>query len=143
MNKLQELIHKLENCECYFDELGKIRSKIYKFSKDGKEIGLFTSYKSIGEEIGVSETTVFNFVKGKYTEINDKGYEIIKIDTTPYKKIERYNGKILIAEKDGVYQSFKSKEEACKELGISKNVIGNVISGLIEGKDGYFFYWDN
>ena len=143
MNKLQLLIQKLENCECYFDSLGKIRTKVYKLYQNDDSLGVYTSYKEIGKKLGVSETSVLNFVKGKYTQISDRGYKIVKIDTGPYKKIEKYDGKILIAEKDGVYNVFNGVQEASKKLGISKNVIGNVISGLIEEKDGYFFYWDN
>ena len=144
MTKLQELIFKLENCEKYFTSTGKIRDRVLKIYKKDKYIGTFSNYNQIKEFLNVDES-----VKPQQNSIvpilKFKGYRLIEEDASQYKDVPRLSElktRFLIAEKDGINYIFDDAHQASKELGISKNVIRNVISGLIEEKDGYFFYWD-
>jgi len=143
MKKFDRLIFTLDNCMKYFTSTDKIRTNMYKLYKGNEHIGTFANYKDLSLFIGVAESTVLNYITGKYAGATFNDYKIEKVDTSPYQKVKRSDKKILVAKNGKDIKSFESITEAAKYFKIPRHIMSNVVKGLVDNKNGYTFYWED
>lgn len=145
MNKVENLIFKSSNCEKYFNGVGQIRGKVYKLYRHNKYIGTFSSYAELIEHTNIKSKNMYNNSVTRKNILARDGFKVEEVDTEPYKKVERSLDKppkILVAIKGNDVRLYKSVSEAARDLEISRVVVGNAISGLIEHKNGWVFRWE-